>query len=519
MPQRMHQLSMLPRFENPEQVMQGVPGLGAVPEAERLPIVDMLLQLSKGVHEALAHAYGCQAYAVQLEPEARHWIEMLMRLHMGARSVGRSGPDLCNDYYRIPVDLRGALFAKFVDPVVATLSAMATDPEVCARGCPEVCARDRGFVFTFEGGPASAVATGARVLGPGSQPSSDPLPASANAAISRARLPSLSDFSGVCFRKDAVKGLREAASWVRKAEQSAALSGLHGADAVAWATAHFSGAASDWWLSYEGRVGCASFSSLLQAITARFVGADAFDLLAGNLMVQTLSSFPTYDAFKAWFSSTVAAMRVFASEGRMWGDNVLVDRLVVAMIGTRYHEGVVLDPDTNARPTSLDRALLLLDKHHNLLRGRRQEHGVERTILGEDPAAKRLKTKGVGSGRPGGGGGGSGGGYGGPGPGKGAGGGQGGSHGKGRQDKAGTPGQRQQPTGPARPDAFAGHKDAAQLRALVARIPAHCRPSDSEVLARWNAGRTGSDGRREQVCVVCGQAGHTISACPRMSAN
>jgi hypothetical protein len=137
--------------------------------------------------------------------------------------------------------------------------------------------------------------------------------------------------------------------------------------AGAVAAQHFEGFARSWWQSNGDAI--KTFPQLLMGLSVEFVGPNSFDLLVGDLRSRGMRSFSSFATFRSWFVQTVAAMRVFgAAKNRMWGDNVLVDSLVDYVLGTNYHEGVVIDPQTAARPTTLVCALEVLDeRHRNLL--------------------------------------------------------------------------------------------------------------------------------------------------------
>ena len=103
-----------------------------------------------------------------------------------------------------------------------------------------------------------------------------------------------------------------------------------------------------------------------------------------------------YDDFKSWFVQCVAALRAFSPRNREWRDDFLVDRLISALNGTLYYEGVVTDPATGERPATLLRAQQLADERHYVLLHR----GQART--------KRAGGNGSGGNNPGGGSGGNG---------------------------------------------------------------------------------------------------------------
>lgn len=89
----------------------------------------------------------------------------------------------------------------------------------------------------------------------------------------------------------------------------------------------------------------------------------------------------------------------------MWAGNVLIDCLLLCLKDTRYYKGVAVDPVNHDRPTTLQQAINLLDKHHSVLLMRGQAHGgggktpvTPRTAAGasgsqQDGASKAEKRK------------------------------------------------------------------------------------------------------------------------------
>ena len=171
------------------------------------------------------------------------------------------------------------------------------------------------------------------------------------------------------------KAVWDIAAWISSVESIASLLRLTAERGVGYAARFLRGDAQSWWLGWNGRDSCTTFEQLRAGLTARFVSADPFEVLCDELKRKTLVSFSTYDAFKAWWVQTVAAMRSYAEAGRMWPDTVLIDQLLLALRGTLYHETVVVDPESRVRPATLEHALRLMDDRHRVLQARQQAHG------------------------------------------------------------------------------------------------------------------------------------------------
>lgn len=182
----------------------------------------------------------------------------------------------------------------------------------------------------------------------------------------KASLPKLDKFSG--------KGSTPIARLHNLAKNVASLAGLCMQEVVQWSLQFLIGNALAWLLGLQDRSTLRTFDVLMTAMAEALVGPHSFDLLVEDLQTKTIKSFTSFDAFKSWLLRTVNTMRVFAS-GRMWPDHVLVDRLIVMLMGTKYHEGVHKDPDTGFRPDTWLRALELLDARHTVLVNLGQAHG------------------------------------------------------------------------------------------------------------------------------------------------
>jgi len=157
----------------------------------------------------------------------------------------------------------------------------------------------------------------------------------------KAQAPDLPTFSG--NEHDRLQRVHALAVWIALARSAAELVGLTGALAIKWAASKFRGAAADWWNGYAQQASIETFDQLLQAAALGMVGPDSFDVLVKDWTTRVMSSFKSYEQYRAWVVRTVSAMRTFG-DGRMWGEVQLVDRLITQVAGTLYHEGVVVDP-------------------------------------------------------------------------------------------------------------------------------------------------------------------------------
>jgi uncharacterized membrane protein YgcG len=310
------------------------------------------------------------------------------------------------------------------------------------------------------------------------------------AAPFKPRMPNLSTLAGV--GKDRLVGLRTLVAWVQAAREAASLTGMAPALQVRWAAQHLAGDPQAWWHANGSNI--STFDELLMGLTVELVGPNPFDLLVGDLRARGLTKFASFTSFRSWFVQTVSAMRVFgAAEQRMWGDNVLVDTLVDSLMGTQYHEGVVIDPVTTARPTTLARALVLLDDRHRNLLGkmcawgqvaqaelRKRAADDAGAAVGAAPKTPRPTPVPSGKGR----------GSGGRGGGRGGAGGRGGGRGAGAGASVGAGGGGLAGGGMA-------ERLAAELGVTAALVQAR---------------------RKASQCLRCGGTGHRFSACPSRSA-
>jgi len=231
------------------------------------------------------------------------------------------------------------------------------------------------------------------------------------------------------------------------------------AQQVAWVITFLRGDAAVWWAGIRTNRTIDTFEKLKTELTTRFVGPNAFELLCADLEGRTLVSFTKFEAFRAWFVEVVSAMRSFAPAGRMWGENVLIDRLTLCLRGTLYHEGVVLDPVARERPTTLEHALRLLDERHRVLLMRGQAYGKEGKAAGDKP-------------------------------------------------KPSPPGKPKSTNGPAAPKGQEKKRD----RQSKGRLPfdEHIAQMHGLDLALVRARLKDPTG----VCAVCGQTGHKVASCP-----
>jgi hypothetical protein len=415
------------------------------------------------------HSLGREAEPVRLQ---------IMYKMMGPTATPKSEAELLMDYEKVPMEQREVFFGRYLGQLDSHKARLR---EVVSTG-------DRSEleqVSTFPPEPGVQAGGATAGAGPGN-------------SVLRPRMPNLPSFTGV--GKDRLAGLRTLVTWVGSAEEAASLTGMEPALQVRWAAQHFEGSARSWWQSNGDAI--KTFPQLLMGLSVEFVGPNPFDLLVGDLRLRGLRSFGSFATFRSWFVQTVAAMRVFGAENdRMWGDNVLVDTLVDAVLGTHYHEGVVVDAQTKKRPTTLARALEVLDERHRDLLGKLLAWGQVVSSDGapkrraEDAAAQapqpklsrhrqhnsmvaaRVPVHGAGGGR----GNGS----------RGGGGGRGiGGRGGGRGVNGG--GRGRAPLDP------------------VDRLMPHTRNvTRDQALARYNAGQ----------CVQCGGTGHGLSTCPRRSSN
>jgi hypothetical protein len=193
--------------------------------------------------------------------------------------------------------------------------------------------------------------------------------AGGNGSLFKAHMPELSEFSGKGDRK--IDLLHAIANWIDEARTSAQLAGLDPSTSVLWAVRFLRGPAQTWWRSRtpEQRQQCTSLDALQAGLIDGLHLHQPFTMLVEDFQSRTVHSFRSYEAFKAWLTRTVSAMHLF-SEGRMWGEAQLVDRVKSMLLGSLYYEGVSLDTDTGAPPSTYDRAMVLLDKQHRLLLAR-----------------------------------------------------------------------------------------------------------------------------------------------------
>jgi hypothetical protein len=249
-------------------------------------------------------------------------------------------------------------------------------------------------------------------------------------------------------------------------------------------TAKLTKEAAEWFAPYIAQgdtVPFATLSELQAAMTATWVGKDPYDLLNGDLYSRVLTSFESWSAFRAWFVRTAAGLREYAPAGREWTDVPLVDRFIAALNGTRYYEGVVVDPDTDVRPASLQRALHLADARHNVLLHRNQGYAKRGKGRDGDPSG------GGGGGAPGG-----------------AAGGKDRSPGGGGGGKQKQLGVRPTPTKtkgmpPGKGDGGGAKKTMAET------LAGYCGVDVATAERRLKAGQ----------CVTCGGTGHRSRDCPK----
>jgi len=210
----------------------------------------------------------------------------------------------------------------------------------------------------------------------------------------RPKLPEPGTFSGPSSGQTKLQILLAICSWVDSCVASGALSALPEPQLLIWAVTFLRGAAATWWAGEKFSTSISTFSELRKGLVTRFVGTQPFELLCADLEGRNLSSFPKFASFKSWFGQTVSAMRAFAESGRMWQDTVLIDKLLLCLEGTLYHSGVVVDPSTRQRPTSLADALRLLDERHAILLMRRESQDDKGKVSAPkpQPAPKRPAT-------------------------------------------------------------------------------------------------------------------------------
>lgn len=189
------------------------------------------------------------------------------------------------------------------------------------------------------------------------------------------RLPEPNTYEGPKPGMSKVASLKQICQWMDSCQTSASLAGLPETQQVAWAASFLRGIAASWWAGFKLVSSNVTFDMLKTGLVHRFVGQHAFELLCADLEGKTMvASFSKYENFRAWFVQTVAAMSSFAPSGRMWSDTVLIDKLLMCLTGSLYYEGVVLDPRTLTRPSTLSAALRLMDNRHDVLLMRGQAH-------------------------------------------------------------------------------------------------------------------------------------------------
>ena len=191
----------------------------------------------------------------------------------------------------------------------------------------------------------------------------------------RARIPSPEEFSGN-IDGSRISTLKTLDRWIESVDTSAQLAGLEERNTVLFAAKHLKGPAQTWWNAWSEKDSCTTMMDLREGLTIRFVGPNPFELLCEELEDLRLVKFGKFETFRATFVQVVAAMRSYApSEDRVWPDTVLIDKLLVALSGTKYWEGVVLDPQTNHRPNTFEEALSLCDAQHAVLLHRKEALG------------------------------------------------------------------------------------------------------------------------------------------------
>ncbi len=223
-------------------------------------------------------------------------------------------------------------------------------------------------------------------------------PPSGGGSAFKPRLPEPGQFAGPKLGASKVVALRQICQWLDGCKTNVALVALPESQQVAWISSFLKEDAATWWSGFRQGHPNPTFDDLKTGLVNRFVGPNPFELLCADLEGKTLKDFSKFDSFKAWFVQTVTAMRAFAPAGRMWSDNVLIDRLLLCLRDTLYYEGVVVDPRTRARPDTVAAALALMDERHLILvmRGQVQEcakatpkAAIVPAPSGKKPAAKR----------------------------------------------------------------------------------------------------------------------------------
>ena len=170
--------------------------------------------------------------------------------------------------------------------------------------------------------------------------------------------------------------LKKITTWIEGVQGNCRLAAMEEAQSVFFASQLLRGAAKLWWSSWAKASTCVTWKEFREGLTLYFVGPQPYELLCKELGAKRMLDFSRYEGFKAWFTSTVANMRLYApNPDRMWAENVLVDCLLQAITGTLYYETVVLDPATSCRPSTLLDAIRLLDARHHVLLIRKMDHG------------------------------------------------------------------------------------------------------------------------------------------------
>jgi uncharacterized membrane protein YgcG len=178
--------------------------------------------------------------------------------------------------------------------------------------------------------------------------------------------------------KERVAFLLNLIGFLQMAEEQATFLGMKEKESVVWAVNRaFQGDAHAWWVSYPDRAAIGTIRGLVVALGEALVGPQPFDVVVLDFQQKSLKSFQTFDAYLAWLQATVLAMQVFASDGNMWPDPILIQTLLSHLMGTEYHEGVATDPNTNppVRPTAWPRAVELLKNRHHTLLALHKAHG------------------------------------------------------------------------------------------------------------------------------------------------
>jgi uncharacterized membrane protein YgcG len=192
----------------------------------------------------------------------------------------------------------------------------------------------------------------------------------------RLALPDLPGFSGVSGATAA--SLRKIVEWVERAQNTARLGKLPDElSQCRWAVSHLRGKAQAKMFAtlHADPDACSTFAKLQSVLIEQWIGSDPVDVIRGDMRSVVSIGDKRFKSFAdviSFFTSSVSVLKQLAPAGRLPNDAQLVDEFLLILKGSRYHEGVVLDPDTKLRPATLARAIKLAEDYHITLCNKNQ---------------------------------------------------------------------------------------------------------------------------------------------------